>query len=1157
MKKVLCLLYPLAVWIIMFSFPESICGQVDHSELNRPASFYTIADDRDIPVSHGVFYDAGGPDADAGHYEKLTTLHAVQGYLRVYFTDLQLPAGAELWIFLGKTTEDSVFGVFRQGEKIPNIEGQHITFLYKPSFVDFEDAAGWEAQIESFYFDGNVKVTWPESDCPFALPLCNNASVMTGLEQYTDLGNITDDSGTCYSGTGSGGSVWYAFSPSSDGPLDFTISPTSSTDYDFVLWDITNGCESGVRQQLSCNYSLYHGPTGLHNSNCGIVEGDDTGDCTTDSKGSSYNRWNRRVNVLASHRYAICVNFYSGSNHGFTLSFQQQAGSVSIGDNTPPTVANSWTPTCVAPTLIHIQFSEWVQCSSIQGSDFTLAGYTFTVVNDYCNNGRTIEVDLAVSPAMVSGNYTINIAGILDMCGNVMNFNYPITIGTPVTTDAGTDKVICRSPGFLGIGYTYSPSSQTLTATSGGGTQYEWSNGILGASTIVAPTATTTYTVTVSNSGCTATDLVTVWVEHAYANAGTDQTICQGASATLTGSGAGTVSWAWSTGGSPVGNTQSITVTPSSNPATYTLTTTTAHGCTRNDNVVINLDPITAVASNQNLCTPSSVTLDATPSNNEVSYNWQLGGSGGTVLGSGATLTVNPSSTTTYYLQTTSASGCTASSLVYVNIADYGAITSFNGSDCDPNTLTFTSTPAVPGATSYTFTWYSASGLGGSCPADPTGMTQVMQETLSTLFDTTLLPLQTFDAFVNTPIGAGYSGWSEVTQTGSVNHWAFGATAPISTRSLCIRNGAGTYNAYLNTDDCNKIAYLSTPFNATSCDNIRVSFRWKCQGQRESSLFGCFSPAASGNDYGNIVYALSNPSDPASWVSFGGPYHSQSSTQTVTNLLLPAAANGQTFYIGFKWYNDNIAGGCTSVNPFMVDDVTLVATKHKVPTSSYNPPALVPPTDQTYVLYVTPVGGTCNNISSLAANCYIAGCPGPLPVELLSFNAFAQGEINQLEWITASETDNDYFDIQRSQDGQHFEEIGRVQGAGNSAHNISYYFKDLQPFEKSFYRLKQTDFNGSTKLSYTVTVIRTAGNGDFTLWPVPAASHVQVSFNSPKAGNTVLEILDLTGRLVLQHEQPAEEGPNSIFLDLSGLKGGIYYIRISGKNDMIKKLIRY
>ncbi|MGB3616831.1 MAG: LamG domain-containing protein, partial [Catalinimonas sp.] len=85
-----------------------------------------------------------------------------------------------------------------------------------------------------------------------------------------------------------------------------------------------------------------------------------------------------------------------------------------------------------------------------------------------------------------------------------------------------------------------------------------------------------------------------------------------------------------------------------------------------------------------------------------------------------------------------------------------------------------------------------------------------------------------------------------------------------------------------------------------------------------------------------------------------------------------------------------------------------------------------------------------------------------LPIELTDFSAEVSGDAVVLTWETATEINNAYFTVERSTDGQHFEAVGQVTGAGNSGQSLSYTWQDVAPpAGRLYYRLKQTDFDGT------------------------------------------------------------------------------------------------
>jgi hypothetical protein len=102
--------------------------------------------------------------------------------------------------------------------------------------------------------------------------------------------------------------------------------------------------------------------------------------------------------------------------------------------------------------------------------------------------------------------------------------------------------------------------------------------------------------------------------------------------------------------------------------------------------------------------------------------------------------------------------------------------------------------------------------------------------------------------------------------------------------------------------------------------------------------------------------------------------------------------------------------------------------------------------------------------SDIPAGTTISG--EPMPVELISFTYEITNNEVTLFWVTASETNNDYFTIERSEENINFIEIGTILGAGNSNNVLNYKFTDTEPIKDiSYYRLKQTDYNGAFEYS--------------------------------------------------------------------------------------------
>ncbi|HKR06566.1 MAG TPA: hypothetical protein VJY62_18170, partial [Bacteroidia bacterium] len=158
--------------------------------------------------------------------------------------------------------------------------------------------------------------------------------------------------------------------------------------------------------------------------------------------------------------------------------------------------------------------------------------------------------------------------------------------------------------------------------------------------------------------------------------------------------------------------------------------------------------------------------------------------------------------------------------------------------------------------------------------------------------------------------------------------------------------------------------------------------------------------------------------------------------------------------------------------------------------------------------------------STCTFNCgYVA-----LPVNLVSFHASVNKEENgvNLEWITASEMNNDYFTIEHSEDAKNFHDVMQIDGAGSNTNTIRYYASDPNPMQgKSYYRLRQTDFNGKISFSQIVKVDVDAKLSQVSIYPNPAKKHFTIDARhitsydiliTDKEGRKMEEMKNLEGK---------------------------------------------
>jgi ketosteroid isomerase-like protein len=186
-----------------------------------------------------------------------------------------------------------------------------------------------------------------------------------------------------------------------------------------------------------------------------------------------------------------------------------------------------------------------------------------------------------------------------------------------------------------------------------------------------------------------------------------------------------------------------------------------------------------------------------------------------------------------------------------------------------------------------------------------------------------------------------------------------------------------------------------------------------------------------------------------------------------------------------------------------------------------------------------------NNQSDAAGTRFIGG---GLPVVLTSFTAKVVSDKVQLNWKTASETRNAYFEIEHSSDGISFNSIGRINGRGTTNAEQSYEFLHTTPLQgKNFYRLKQVDVDGNYKYSPVVQVVITGKGWQVQVKENPARSLLRYTIVSSENNTVVLRMVDGSGKEVVRRTESICKGENNLQLPVSGLAGGIYYLQIADK----------
>lgn len=188
---------------------------------------------------------------------------------------------------------------------------------------------------------------------------------------------------------------------------------------------------------------------------------------------------------------------------------------------------------------------------------------------------------------------------------------------------------------------------------------------------------------------------------------------------------------------------------------------------------------------------------------------------------------------------------------------------------------------------------------------------------------------------------------------------------------------------------------------------------------------------------------------------------------------------------------------------------------------------------------------------------------GTLPIELVHFDAqrIADKRVH-IHWSTASEENNDYFTIERSEDGEQFESIGKVVAMGNSNNRINYEFIDENSptTVTSYYRLKQTDHDGMFRTFHIVAVACTETKQELDVAIVQnpvSGTDLIYDLSLPEASTLNIQITDNLGNIASTTNFYYSRGTNRYAVDIDDLKAGIYILSVTDLNGSAKKSVRF
>lgn len=175
--------------------------------------------------------------------------------------------------------------------------------------------------------------------------------------------------------------------------------------------------------------------------------------------------------------------------------------------------------------------------------------------------------------------------------------------------------------------------------------------------------------------------------------------------------------------------------------------------------------------------------------------------------------------------------------------------------------------------------------------------------------------------------------------------------------------------------------------------------------------------------------------------------------------------------------------------------------------------------------------------------------PNILPIELVEFSGNTDGKYNTVTWKTLTELNNDYFTLLGSPDGSNWQQLGIIRGAGTTYEPKTYEFEDdILSLQMTYYKLKQTDYDGESKVSHTIALAR---DFDFTtvfshFFPNPSTNTFYFNYGGDYFNQPIhVAMYNSTGQVVLTQTFESFNNQVSMSVNCDQLATGIYHVVLS------------
>jgi len=217
--------------------------------------------------------------------------------------------------------------------------------------------------------------------------------------------------------------------------------------------------------------------------------------------------------------------------------------------------------------------------------------------------------------------------------------------------------------------------------------------------------------------------------------------------------------------------------------------------------------------------------------------------------------------------------------------------------------------------------------------------------------------------------------------------------------------------------------------------------------------------------------------------------------------------------------------------------------------ASTNPTNYTAPSNVENIIITLKVTDACGRVNFTYAKWHKS-----LPVEFLDYDANYSKGIASISWSTASETNNDFYTVEKSGNLTDISVVGKVNGAGNSNVVLNYILKDENPGDGiAYYRIRQTDYDGKTEVTNWMLVDIPENNAT-EVFANNESGQIQISFGNDITSNFEINVYDMIGHCVASVKRPSD-GESKMSVDLKEHVNGICIVNISSENYNISKKV--